>query len=100
MSHLWQLISIHLHTFVGLLDDVGDISSALVITLGTVKAAVACLRRRTQRRVTACSLRAPCRRRRRHRHPHRQPCERAHAAALKAVRHRPEPPAPDRPTVA
>jgi hypothetical protein len=53
----------------GLLDDVGDISSALVIILATLKVAVGFARTRTRRVNVTCTLSRPRRRRRRHRRP-------------------------------
>src|SRR5262249_34242879 len=77
-----------------------SISSALVITLGAVKLALACIRKWSRRRVTCCSVHVPRRRRRRQRRLQREPCQRPHAAVRTAVRYRADPPAPDRPSVA
>ncbi len=100
MPQLWQFLSAHLHTFVGLLDDAGDISSALVITMGAVKVALACIRRLRRRHITSCSVQVPRRRRRRQCQPQHEPCQRPHAAVRTGVRYRTDPPAPDRPSVA
>jgi hypothetical protein len=75
MLPLWDRLSSELHLLIGLLDDIGDISSALVITLATLKVAVAFLRKRTRRASAACTLSHPRRRRRRHR---RAPCVNRH----------------------
>jgi hypothetical protein len=83
MPSFWHLISNQLHTIFGLLDDVGDISSALVITIATLKVALACLRQRTRRPSAPCTLNHPRRRHRRR----RSPCIVRRAATIPARRH-------------
>jgi hypothetical protein len=83
MSSFWQRVSIELHTIFGLLDDMGDISSALVITLATLKVAVSFLRKRTRRASVTCTLSHPRRRRRRHRRP---PCVNHHLTTAPSQR--------------
>ena len=93
MPSFWQRVSIELHTIFGLLDDMGDISSALVITVATLKVAVAFFRTRTRRAHVTCTLSHPRRRRRRHRRPH---CVNQHRGAFSAQRYETKAHAPDR----
>jgi hypothetical protein len=65
MPSFWQRVSTDLHTIFGLLDDMGDISSALVITLATIRVAVAFVRPRTRRASARRTLSYPRRRLRR-----------------------------------
>jgi hypothetical protein len=83
MPSFWHLISTELHIIFGLLDDVGDISSALVITIATLKVAVAFARQRARRARAPCALNHPQQRRRRRR---RSPCVVHHATTLPAQR--------------
>ena len=84
MPSLWHLISSQLHTIFGLLDDVGDISSALVIAIATLKVAVACLRQRTRRASAPCAFSHPQRRRHLRR---RSPCVAHRSTTIPARRH-------------
>jgi hypothetical protein len=81
MLPFWNRLSSELHMIFGLLDDVGDISSALVITLATLKIAVGYLRKRTRRVNLTCTLSHPRRRRRRYR---RSACVFQHSTARAA----------------
>ena len=65
MPSFWQRVSSELHTIFGLLDDMGDISSALVITIATIKVAVAFVQRRARRASASRPLSHPRRQRRR-----------------------------------
>lgn len=89
MRQFWQLVGAEVHTLVGLLDDVGDISSALVITLATLRVAVAFVKQRTRRSTATCTQRHP-RRHRRRQQRHRQLCGHPHAALLSAQQRRPD----------
>jgi hypothetical protein len=78
MLPFWNRFSSELHMLFGLLDDVGDISSALVIILATLKVAAGFVHKRTRRATVPCTLSHPRRRRRRHRRP---PCVIQHSTA-------------------
>jgi hypothetical protein len=83
MLPVWNHLSSELHMLVGLLDDIGDISSALVITLATLKVTIAFLRKRTRRATVTCTFNRPRRRRRRHR---RAPCVNHHPTTVPSQR--------------
>jgi hypothetical protein len=93
MLPVWNRLSSELHMLVGLLDDIGDISSALVITLATLKVTIAFLRKRTRRASVTCTLSHPRRRRRRLR---RSSCVTQHPMAFSAQRYEAKAHAPDR----
>ena len=93
MLPFWNRFSSELHMLFGLLDDVGDISSALVITLATLKVAVGFVHKRTRRVTVPCTLSHPRRRRRRHRRP---ACVTQHPMAFSAQRYETKAHAPDR----
>jgi hypothetical protein len=93
MLPFWNRLSSELHMIFGLLDDVGDISSALVISLATLKVAVAYLHKRTRRANVTCTLSHPRRRRRRHR---RLACVTQHSMAFSAQRYETKVHAPNR----
>jgi hypothetical protein len=93
MLPFWNRLSSELHMIFGLLDDVGDISSALVITLATLKVAVTFFRTRTRRASVTCTLSHPRRRRRRHRRP---ACVNQHPPPCSAQRYETKAHAPER----
>jgi hypothetical protein len=97
MLPFWHRVGSELQILIGLLDDIGDISSALVITLATLKVAAAFFRKRTRRANATCTLSHPRRRRRRHR---RLPCVVQHPTAVSAQRCEPDSPASGRRTAA